>query len=347
MFALSPLFLILLATDLIGQEPASDPQTQEQEEKTEAAKVTVMGQFVPPSMELPGFDIRTLKSRIVQIVDFRMPPVPENWKEMTPEQRKAWATEFENSAEGKALIETNKAIDAGRAIVELVIDDSGKFIDYDLPRGRFFLEAAVSVEADGKVYIVQTSRQFEIGEVDEVDLGKITLEAVRLLRMGDAAPGIAGTGNDGKPAALDDHKGKHVLLNFVVLDSPGFPALAKSISEAIRSTENAGKLVAFSAALDTDNAVIEKGVSENNVDWPCLAIGGWESKTLADYGVKTVPSLWLIDPEGKILLTGQQFVYELSRTGSTIGKLCEDVISGRLKIGENPAPQGQAGDDKK
>lgn len=331
---------------MVAREPARNPQAQEQEEEAEAAKVTVMGQFVPPSMELPGFDIHTLKSRIVQIVDFRQPPFPENWKEMTPDQRRAWATEFENSAEGKALIETNKAIDAGRAIIELVIDDSGKFIDYDLPRGRFILEAAVSVEAGGNVYIVQTSRKFEIGAVDEVDLGKITLEAVRFLRMGDTAPGIAGTGNDGQPAALDDHKGKHVLLNFVVLDSPGFPALAKSIREAIQSAENAGKLVAFSVALDTDKAVIEKGVSENSVDWPCLAIGGWESKTLADYGVRTVPSLWLIDPDGKILLTGQQFVYESSRTGSTIGKLCEEVISGRLKIGENPAPQVQSGADK-
>ena len=48
------------------------------------------------------------------------------------------------------------------------------------------------------------------------------------------------------------------------------------------------------------------------MDWACVALGGWDSAILNEFGVKAVPSLWLIDPEGRIVLTGQQTLIELA-----------------------------------
>lgn len=339
LFSLTTLILISLPPWLGAQEAKGDAQTQtgEAEKERDEVKVTVSGQFVPPAMKFPDFDIQKLNSRMIEIVEFRQPELPGNWSDMTPAERQKWISEFEQSDAGKALIEANNAIDAGRLIVELVLDNDGKFVAYDVPRGRFVLEAAMDAEVDGKVFKIQTSRQFEIGAVDEVALGTIDLEAVRFLRMGDVAPEITGNDQADKPVSLGEKKGKFVLLNFVVMEAPGFPNLAKALKDAASSAENAGKLSVFTIALDNDKTVIGKSINENGVDWPCLDVGGWNSTTLADYGVRTVPSLWLIDAEGKIVLTGQQFIYELSRTGSTIGKLTEEILSGRMKIGQDAA----------
>ncbi len=330
------------------QDLADEPGVEIAEPANEGL-VTVVGQFVNKPSQLKDFVLTELKGSLVQSIEFKQPEMPADWPTMTVEQRQKWITDFEASENGKLIIATNQKLIADRAIIELEIESDGKFVAYDVPHGQFNLQAMAEREQDGMTYIVQAFGQITIGDVDEVQLGLMPLEVVRFLKMQELAPEISGKTFAGEQASLTALRGKYVLLNFAALRGPAFENTVNAIKEAMSRLELADKLSVLTVSIDEDAEATKKLISEKAMDWPCIALGGWDAAVLNSYGVKSVPSLWLIDPDGKIVLTGQQFLYELGRTGSPLPKLVDDVIAGRVVIGENAdgtTSDGVGDDDK-
>lgn len=325
------LFLVS-ETAVVSQDVAREPDVEIQKPATEDL-VTVAGQFVNHQQQLKDFELSDLEATLVQLVEFQQPELPANWQEMEVEQRQEWIADFETSDEGKAMMAANQKLLNEQTIIELDIESDGKFIAYDVPRGQYNLQAVAEKEVDGKTYIVQAFGQILVGEVDEMQLGAMPLEVLRFLKMQELAPEISGDTLSGEQASLTALRGKHVLLNFAALGNPAFADSVDALKEASVFPELAGKLSVLTVSIDEDAEAAKKVIAEKSIDWPCIALGGWDVEVLNSYGVKSVPSFWLLDPEGKILLTGQQFLIELRRTGSPLPKLVDDVIAGRIVIG--------------
>ena len=53
---------------------------------------------------------------------------------------------------------------------------------------------------------------------------------------------------------------------------------------------------------DYTDAQAEAAIESINSPWPQVLSGKWdgENATLVAYGVSVIPSLWLIDPQGKV-----------------------------------------------
>jgi len=61
--------------------------------------------------------------------------------------------------------------------------------------------------------------------------------------------------------------------------------------------------VVFNVSLDRDDAAWKKGIVTDKLDWPYHVsdLKGWYSKHAAIYGVRSIPSNFLIDGKGVIV----------------------------------------------
>ncbi len=302
--------------------------------------VTVKGQFIIESDKVSDFDWTSMQGSLVENVVFEQPELPENWQAMKLPERQAWIQEFEASEKGQKMIEANARLATERKILEFDVDQQGKFTVYDVPPGQFAMQAAGQIEMDEQIYILQAFGQMEIGEVDELDLARMPVEIMRLLRMGEVAPEVAGVDETNSEQTLSAFRGSYVFLTFGLFSNPAFQQTAEALRETAESSESADQLKVVAVSVDENREQLGEILAGHPVPH-CISLGGWDEATLNEYGIKQLPSFWLIDPEGQIVLTGQQFLFELNRTGYSLGKLVDEAIAGRLKIGGEAPPDEQ------
>jgi hypothetical protein len=327
------------------QEPATGAADRKSDDVPNRL-ATVRGAFTSNDRRFGDFSPSSLTASLVELVETQQPELPGDWKTMTVEQRQAWITDLEASDAGKAMIAANERLLAERKIIELEIEPDGNFLAYDVPPGNYSLQANAELEREGRHYAVQAIGQIAVGDVDEVQLGKMPLEFIGLLAISEMAPEISGQTLSGGKASLSSLRGKYVLLIFAELTNPAFRITASAIKEAQNSPGLAEKLSVLTVAIDADRELAQKSIFDQEISWPCIAVGGWDALVLNEYGVRSVPSLWLIGPDGKIVLTGSQFWYELGRNASSLAKLVEDAISGRLTI-DQAADSGSSNTDSR
>ncbi len=323
--------------------------TKQQDETDEEALATLKGQLVVNSDVVKQVDWDSVTGVLGQLVALRQAKFPENWAKMEVEDRQKWLTAYWETEEGKKIQESNKKKLEERHVQEFQIRRDGKFVIYDVPKnGRYEMRINGQVDVATKTYVLQSVGRFEVGEVDEVDFSKMPLDVLRLVKMGEQASPIKGVDSQGNTISLSDLRGKHVLLAFGLVANPQFELTTKGLKEASESTESAGKLSILTVTVDEDKRQVDAFNQKNGVTWNCLNLGKWDQDTLSSYGLKSVPSLWLIGPDGKVVLTGSQFVFELNRTKFSIAKLVDETIAGRLTIGgEKEDPDKQPTEAKK
>lgn len=127
--------------------------------------------------------------------------------------------------------------------------------------------------------------------------------ATELLKPGTSAPDFTLTDIGGNSVSLKDFRGRKVVLVFW---ASWCPDCRKEIPD-LKSLEKkyAGDKVVFvSISLDHDAAAWKNCVKENGMTWLQLSEGvkRKESKVATDYKVKWIPSLYVIGPDGKVML---------------------------------------------
>lgn len=316
----------------------------EDDGETEDGLVVVKGHFERKGEDLADFDLTELEGVMIQQVALQQPEFPADWEARSVEARRAWMTEFQESDDGKALIAANEKRLADRLRFPVAVDGEGEFVIYDVPPGDYSLAASTERREGDERWLVQAFGQITIGEVDEVVLGAMPLESVRLLSMGELAPALVGKDVDGGAITLEELRGKYVLLNFAVVTNPAYEQTVASLKQAMSKTALADKLQILTVAVDGDIDQLRLSIAQQEVAWPVMALGSWDVGVLNGWGVKSVPSFWLIDDEGKIVLTGQQFLYEVSRADGSLGDLLDDAVSGRLVIESNESSPTEEND---
>ena len=127
--------------------------------------------------------------------------------------------------------------------------------------------------------------------------------AVNLLPAGADAPEIILKDIDGKEVKLSDFRGRQVVLVFWASWCPDCRAEVPEL-KAMHEEADPAKVQFVSVSFDREFEALTKFAAENELPGVQLfdPAGKKESKVGADYGVKWIPSLYLIDAEGKVQL---------------------------------------------
>ena len=126
------------------------------------------------------------------------------------------------------------------------------------------------------------------------------------LAEGKMAPEFSFPTPDGKKQlGPQDFKGKILVLDFWASWCAPCRTKNKELNKHYRELKDMG-LNVVSVSLDNDREKWLKALSEDQVSWLQLVDleGFKKSKVRADYKVERVPAVYLIDPQGKVLITG-------------------------------------------
>lgn len=120
--------------------------------------------------------------------------------------------------------------------------------------------------------------------------------------MGTPAPEIKLKNPKGEEMALSDYKGQVVLLDFWASWCRPCRAVNPQVVAMYNKYKNKGFTV-FSVSLDKNLQKWEKAIQQDNLTWDghVSDLGGWGSAAAALYGVRSIPTTFLVDKEGKIV----------------------------------------------
>lgn len=119
--------------------------------------------------------------------------------------------------------------------------------------------------------------------------------------IGNTAPEITLPGMDGKEVSLSSFKGKYVLLDFWASWCGPCRRENPNVVEAFNKFKDKNFTV-LGVSLDNDKEKWEAAIEKDNLTWTHISdLKGWESVAARVYGIESIPSNFLIGPDGKIL----------------------------------------------
>ncbi len=128
----------------------------------------------------------------------------------------------------------------------------------------------------------------------------------RLTAEGKPAPEVSFTAVDGAKVDVSTLKGKVVLLDFWATWCP--PCIAKLPElRAIYDRWHGKGLEVIGISLDSDRGALEKFIAKEKMSWPQYFDGKGPDNPLArDFGVQSIPSVWIIDQQGRVAAAGAE-----------------------------------------
>ncbi len=315
-------------------------------DKAKVPGATLKGKLV--QNENPDFqiDLAELKTTLDQQVKLPPPPLPDDWKDMNVEQRQAWARDFDASERGKAFIEERKKILESAPHFDLRLEDDGSFVVYDVPEGIYGLRGELEKTISDRNYIFEVFGQISVGgDVDEVLLDPISVTVTRWLVAGEPIPNLDIETFDGKNR-IDNSllSGRNVLVSFWSLKSPPSLEFSKTIQEMYAKSRKKNNLQLFSICINSERDEALKYVKEQKIKGLHGFAKSWEHETVNEFGVRSIPALFLVGTDGKIKMTHADFQQAFRAPNAELTQIVEDSIAGKLpKPVNNPDKADSSG----
>jgi len=148
--------------------------------------------------------------------------------------------------------------------------------------------------------------QTDIGaHVDEIlaDLKRMQAKhlAKQALAPGREFPDFSARSLAGEEVSLARLRGKVVLVDFWATWCPPCVAEMPRLKAAYEKYRDKG-FVIVGVSLDNSEGALRDFVKRQDISWAQIFDGkGWESELAEKYGVDTVPTMYLLDAEGKIV----------------------------------------------
>lgn len=135
-------------------------------------------------------------------------------------------------------------------------------------------------------------------------------------KVGSQAPEFSLNDPNGKSYTLASFKGKYILLDFWASWCTPCRNENPNVVAAFQKFKNKNFSV-VGISLDNDKAKWQKAIQDDHLDWIQLSdLKGWESIAARDYSISSIPSNFLLDPNGKIIardLRGSDLENELAK----------------------------------
>lgn len=115
-------------------------------------------------------------------------------------------------------------------------------------------------------------------------------------------PEIEMKSSTGKTEKLSSYKGKIIILSFTASEPIAMKVRNRELKELYDSYKSTGKVVVFQVSLDVDKVQWLNSITQQELSWVNVCdFKGASSPAVGVWNVKTVPSNFLISPDGDII----------------------------------------------
>ena len=319
-------FLVVVA--VVGSGIAQD-ETQKSSGKTEDS--TLKGRIVQHAEADFKIELNDLQCTLNQQVELPEPPVPkQQWPTMTRQQRTEWVKNFEASEQGKKFLEDRKQRIAAADRFEIQIEKNGNFTVYDVPAGIYGLRGRLAKTLNSKEYMFEVFGQIRVDKAVEVMLDPIPVVVTRIIKANEPVPEVNLLSFD-KKATIDNKllKDRNVLVSFWSLDSPPSVEFAKVVQQTFLEIKVKKKIELLCICVAGDRTKSFKHVKENKlVGWHGFT-DSWEHETVTEFGVRSIPVLFLLGDDNKVKMTPFDFRAAMSVPGKKLADVVVDVLDGK------------------
>ena len=126
------------------------------------------------------------------------------------------------------------------------------------------------------------------------------METLKKLRIGAKAIDFAVTAIDGKEIALEQYRGKVVLLDFWATWCAPCRAEMPNVKAVYKKNHSRGFDI-IGISMDDNKAKFDNYIKEQNVDWRQIFDGrGWKAELGQKYAISSIPATFLLDRSGVI-----------------------------------------------
>ncbi len=140
-------------------------------------------------------------------------------------------------------------------------------------------------------------------EIAQVEAQAAVMRIQSALKVGSAFPLFAVNDSTGKPLALQDYRGKVVLVDFWAMWCGPCIAELPTVVKAYKDYHARGfEIVGISLDRAGDGPRFAKFTQDQEMPWRQFFDGKyWQNELAAKYGVNSIPATYLLDRDGKII----------------------------------------------
>lgn len=144
------------------------------------------------------------------------------------------------------------------------------------------------------------------------------LAGLKATTLGAEAPAFTQQTPEGKPVSLADYRGKYVLVDFWASWCTPCRAENPAVLKAYEAFKGRNfEVLGVSLDEEKTRAAWVKAIADDHMPWAQVSdLRGFESAAAQQYGVKSIPQNFLVDPSGKIVasnLRGEELMATLAK----------------------------------
>lgn len=279
--------------------------------ESNSVNLTIMGKIqlspdLPSDVNTDGLDLQKAEVVLRGAMERVSLPYPADYREMSKEERAAWYDRFKGSKQEVEYKQRIEEAQQRRFSIKTTPDAEGNFSFPDIKPGWYEVSANIYHEGDQN-RTAEFARAYAIiqanfkADPDNADVGTMTLKLRNVLLPGDDVPEVMTPDKEGG-FKLSNLRGNYVLIDFwatwcapCIREMPHLKAAHEAYAE------KGLKVVGFS--IDKDKEKYEAFLKKNPTPYRQVYLGAGDAteKLMKAFGKSSIPAIWLIDPEGKLV----------------------------------------------